>query len=118
MGSNLGSARIDPSLTRHFDGFSLEELETSVEAMRSLRAHPGWLLLSSVLDAEVALIDRDLDGRVLDTRADYASKHGRRGGLRAPELLIEALISRAESRLREQRIKHEGAAEPALGGIA
>jgi hypothetical protein len=120
VGSNLGqvrAARPDPQLSRHFDGFSLEELVAAAEQARLLLAQPGWNLLTGLIQAEVATIDRELDsGRPLDSRADYAAKHGRRGGLMAFEQILTALIDRAESRIAEQRAKHEDGAESPSDG--
>lgn len=117
MGSKPGiaaSRRHDPALTRHFDGLTLERLLSDAEAVQGLAGHPGWTVLAGLLDAEVALIDRKLDGGLLESRAEYAAAHGRRGGLRAAQQFIEALTARADARLAEQRAKHEGdAAEPA-----
>lgn len=114
MGSNL-----DPQFTRHLDDLfpTLEALVEAAEAAQALTAHPGWDALSALLNAEIATIDADLDsGRPLDSRADYAAKHGRRGGLRAPGRALQALVGRAESRLAEQRAKHEGGAESSPDG--
>lgn len=117
MGSKPGiaaSRRHDPGITRHFDGMTLEGLLSDARAVEGLRAHPGWAVLHGLLEAEVALIDRKLDGgSVLESRSEYAAAHGRRGGLRAAQQFIEALVDRAETRLAEQREKHEGVtAEP------
>lgn len=113
MGSNL-QGRLDPKFTRHIDSLfpTLEELVVAGEAADALIAQPGWAHLVRLLEAEIATIDAELDsGRPLESRADYAARHGRRGGLRAPVGALTALISRAESRLEEQRAKHEGGAE-------
>lgn len=114
MGSNL-----DPQFTRHVDYLfprgdaqAFDDLVVAGEAAQALLASPGWPILVALLRREVATIDAELDsGRPLESRADYAAKHGRRGGLRAPELALYALVGRAESRLSEQRAKHEGGAE-------
>jgi hypothetical protein len=109
VGSNLA-----PQFTRHLDDLfpTLEELVNAAEAAQALVATPGWACLSALLHAEVATIDAELDsGRPLESRADYAARHGRRGGLMAPERALQALVGRAESRLAEQRAKHEGDAE-------
>lgn len=111
MGSNL-----DPQFTRHVDALfprpGLQELLDGAEAARALRDAPGWPVLVALLNAETDQIDAELDdGRLLESRAHYAAKHGRRGGLKAPERAIEALIGRAESRLAEQQARHEGDAE-------
>lgn len=115
MGSNLGQVRAvrpDPSLSRHIGDLfpSLEELVAAREAAVALLAQPGWTLLIRLLDAEIATIDATLDsGRVLESKADYAAAHGRRGGLRAPEQVMRLLVERADARLAEQAAKHEQA---------
>lgn len=118
MGSSLGrSAHADPQLTRHFDRLfpTLGELEAAADAARSLISSSGWPVLLDLLGAEVSGIDAKLDsGRPLE-HVEYAAYHGRRGGLRAPAAMLHALIDRAESRLAEQRAKHEGDAEPSPG---
>lgn len=110
QGSNLaGSATAGPELTRHFKQLypTLETLESAAEHARALVTSPGWPVLLDLLGAEVATIDALLDsGRVLE-HAEYAAKHGRRGGLRAPAVVLHALIEHAESKLAEQRVKHE-----------
>lgn len=118
MGSNL-TGRLDPRFTRHVDDLysTLEELVAAGEAAEALLAHPGWAHLDALLNAEVATIDAELDsGRVLESRADYAVRHGRRGALTAPSGALQALVGRAESRLAEQRAKHERDAEPSPDG--
>lgn len=112
MGS---TSRPDPKLTRHLRrDIPLDELVSAAEAVRALVEQPGWQVVLSLLDGEIATIDRELDGRLLDSRAAYARALGRRDGLRAAPALMAALIDRAESRLEEQRRKHERAGETAL----
>lgn len=109
----------DPAFTRHVDDIyhrDLDGLFSAGEMVRALMTHPGWPTLARVLEAEIATIDSQLDGRLLDSRAAYAHAHGRRGGLRALDEAARAIVSRAESRLAEQQRKHEGAAEPAPVG--
>lgn len=119
MGSNPArAAKADPQLSRHIDQLypTLEQLVGAADAARSLSGHPGWGVILELVEAEIATIDRDLDsGRVLDSRADYAAKHGRRGGLKALREFGQVLADRAESRLAEQRAKHEGDAESSRG---
>ena len=115
MGSNLGrSAKADPQLTRHIDDLfpTFGQLEGAAEALGTLARHAGWGLLKELLDAEVALIDRELDsGRLLDSRAEYAARHGRRGGLRAAAGFVDAVVDRYAARADEQRRKHERGGE-------
>jgi hypothetical protein len=114
------STRPDPRLTRHLKDLypTLEQLLEAAEAVRGLLAEPGWPVLQSVLHAEIAEIDRLLDGSERDplTRAQYAGAHGRRGALMAPEQSLRALIDHAERELEEQRRKHESDAEPSRNG--
>jgi hypothetical protein len=119
VGSN--SRQRDPRGSRHFlDNFhSLEEIGLAADAARSLVASPGWQILTGLVEAEIATIDRSLDSRTpLPSRADYAALGGRRGGLRAVPLMIEALIEHADAKFEEQRKKHEGAAEPVPIGVS
>jgi hypothetical protein len=117
VGSNLGTeGRVDPRASRHIKDLfpEFDQLQAAAESARQLTTHPGWVVLSSMLDAEISAIDRVLDGdRVLGSRAEYAGAHGRRGGIRASEEALRALIEQADVALAEQRIKHEGAAESA-----
>lgn len=119
VGSNLGSQRHDPQLTRHLEQLypTLDQLLAAADAARAMIQSPGWLVLSDLVSAEVATIDAELDsGRVLEHRADYTARHGRRGGLRAGIHAVYALLDRAESRLAEQRAKHEGDGESSPEG--
>jgi hypothetical protein len=120
VGSNLGTVaarRPDPHLTRHIDGLhpTLEQLVDAAEAVSTLVEHRGWNVLCALLDSEIATISGELENRrePLASRADYAHRHGRMGGLKAPQHMALALIDRAESRLEEQRRKHEDAGESA-----
>lgn len=97
---------------------ALDELFSAGEHVRSLRAHPGWALLSRVIEEEIAEVDFKLDERLLPTRSEYASLHGRRAGLRAFWQAADAIVAVAEQKRREQQARHEGAAEPALGAAA
>jgi hypothetical protein len=112
MGS---TSRPDPALTRHIRrDIPLDELVSAAEAVRALAEQPGWPVLLSLLDEEIATVEAELDGRLLDSRAAYARAHGRLSGLRAAPALMAALIDRAETRIEEQRRKHERAGETAL----
>lgn len=72
----------------------------------------------SAVDAEIHLIDRDLDGqREPLSQAQYAQRHGRRGGLKALEEMGHELIRIADVELQRQRAKYEGAAETVPEGI-
>jgi hypothetical protein len=110
VGSFLGSGQRDhdPKITRHLKHLTLEQLETASEWIGVTVATPGWEALLGLVEREIAMIDRQLEGdRPLESRAHYAIAHGRRGGLRAMAEFAEALLDEAESRLEEQRAKHE-----------
>lgn len=112
MGSSLGiTVARDPSLSGHFDDLfpTLEQLVEAGDRARALLSSPDWGVLAAVLGAEIAKIDRELDGKWKEpfTQAEFAGRHGRRGGLTAPERALYLLIDRAETRLAEQRAKHE-----------
>lgn len=123
MGSSLGNVPAvrerDPKGSRNIDGLypGLEEIVRAGDAARGLLASDGWRVLMTLVEAEIATIDRLLDSdRLLESRADYAFRHGRRGALRFPEQALRALIGRADARYEEQRAKHEGGAESSPGG--
>lgn len=119
MGSNLGTLRPDPQLTRHINDLypRLDQIEQAAEAVGALVDSRGWAVVLELVDAEIATIDRDLDSSVvLESRAHYAAKHGRRGGLLAVREAANALLVRAESRMQEERRRHEGVAGSAPGG--
>ncbi len=107
-------AREDPALTRHVkdlfpDLVHLFEAETVVE---QLEGHPGWTVVNRLLGAEIDAINAGMEtGRTLD-QAEYAGRHGRIGGLKAAQGVIDAIVSHAERRRQEQSAKHEGPAEP------
>lgn len=113
MGSN--PQRPEPgysSLARDVYSSSLDELFEAGEAVRQLMAHPGWVHVSRLLGAAVADLDASLDGRLKESRSEYAFAHGRRGGLRAMDEAARAIVGYADRRLSEQQTKHErGAAE-------
>lgn len=105
----------DPKFTRHLkDAFpTIESIAEANDAVAATVASPGWNLVLALLNAEIAEIDRQLDsGPLLESRAEYAHLHGRRGGLRGAKDAAHALMHRAETRLEEQRAKHERDAEP------
>lgn len=93
---------------------SLDELFEAGEAVRSLQEHPGWTYLSRLIEAKAAEVDAQMDGRLLDSRSEYAYAHGRRSGLRAMADAAHAIVSEADRKLKEQQARHEGTAEPVL----
>lgn len=109
----------DPRWTGHVDdvfGSDLQELLTAAEAIESLLAHPGWGHVMRLVDVEAAQVSAVTDGRLLESRADYAFAHGRMGGLRSIQHAAQAILDRAALRLEQQRLKHEGTAESVPGG--
>lgn len=106
------SRSVDPRWTGHVNRVfadNLEELLAAAEAVESLLTHPGWTHLSRLLDAEAEQVSAVTDGRLLESRADYAFAHGRMGGIRSITLAAEAILERAQHKLAEQQSKHEGA---------
>lgn len=97
---------------------TLDELFGAGEHVQALKAHPGWAILSRVIEEEIAEIDFKLDERLLPTRSEYASLHGRRAGLRAFWQAADAIVAVAEEKRRQQAQRYEGAAESALGAAA
>lgn len=104
----------DPRLSRHIaDTYpSLDGLFTAAEAAQALVESAGWPVLLNLLDKEISTVEQELEGKLLDSRAAYARAHGRISGLRAAPALLGALIDKADAKLAEQRVRHEGAAEP------
>lgn len=91
---------------------TLEELFTHAENVQSLLVHPGFLLLSSLVESETAELDRYLDGDRDDiSHVTYARKHGRKGGLLRTLDLAHELLDYATRRKAEQQAKHEGSGE-------
>lgn len=94
---------------------TFEDLFEAGDLVASLLEHPGWELVQRLVDAEILEVNRALDGRVLDSRADYAHAHGRRGGLTAVRDAAETIRLVAAMRLAEQKAKHESGAESPVG---
>lgn len=98
---------------------ALSELFEAGDRAAGLLDSPEWMTLNALLRLEIATINRRLEGadaKVLPSRAEYAQLHGRLGGLKAAEGILNALVIRAETRMAEQRAMFEGVAEPASGG--
>jgi hypothetical protein len=89
----------------------LEDLFAAGEHVRGLQAHPGWVYLSRLLEEAIAEIDFSLDGRLLESKSEYAHRHGQRHGLRAMWQAADAIVHTADTKLRQQQEKHEGAGE-------
>jgi hypothetical protein len=117
QGSSLGQ-RPGPPWTGHVDRLfpEFDELFAAAEAVEQLTATPGWEHLMRLLDAEAGEVMAAADSRLLGSRSEYAFAHGRAGGLRGVRLAAGAILARAATRLEQQRVKHEGAAESVPGG--
>ena len=96
----MKSSKADPSLSRHVDGLwdSDPELFLVAESVEQLQSHPGFAAVMAVLREEVASIDRKLDGSPLETPAEYAQQHGRRGALLSAEGAAKAILEKAGKR--------------------
>jgi hypothetical protein len=108
-----------PALTRHVeDAFpELGHLFEAGQQVASLREHPGWAHVQTVLARELDAISARLDhANEPPSQAVYALAHGRRGGLLALKEAADAIVERADKRYAEQKAKHEGAAESAQEG--
>jgi hypothetical protein len=118
VGSILDQA--DRRYLRHLkDAFpTLEGLFTAGAEVADLIDQPGWNHLMTVLDREVATIDRRLDmADQPHSQAQYALEHGRRDGLRSAREAAQAIVLAYLAKLEEQRRRHEGGAEsPPEGG--
>jgi hypothetical protein len=109
----------DPRFANHIKDVwpSLTDLFAAGENVRGLMAHPGWADIFRLIEAQVAEIDRALDGASTPkTQAEYAMEHGRRDGLFGYLRAAQAIVGRADKKLEEQRQRHEGDAEPSPVG--
>lgn len=109
-------AREDAALARHISEFlpTLVEEVDAGELIRSLQAHPGYHLVSSILEAEISTINAEMErAREPMDQAQYAGRHGRIGGLRGFETAAETILARSDRRRGEQEARHE---EPAESG--
>lgn len=112
------SERPDPSFTNLVgEAFGdLDALFSAGDAVGELIAHPGWACLTRLVGLRVAGLDAALDGRLLESRAEYARLTGQRSGVRAVEEAAHAIVAVADRERAKQQRKYEGAAEPALNG--
>jgi HD-like signal output (HDOD) protein len=109
--------RPTPALSRHIARVwrlpeQLPELIEAAEAVERLVAHPGYEVVRSVIEREVATIDRELDSGPSKEAADYAKQHGRRGALTAFDDAAKAIIGTAalERRRAEEHVQLQAAA--------
>lgn len=113
-------ARIPPSITRHVDKLwpareDLPALIESAEAVERTLGTAGFRAIRSVIDLEIATIDRELDGARTLEHADYARLHGRRGALTVLEDAAAAIVVRASKRkaAAESEVAESAAGESA-----
>lgn len=88
-----------PELTRHVDDLwgsreALPQLIENAEAVERTLQSPGFGIVTTVLEAEIASIDRKLGRRALE-HAEYARLHGRRAALLAFADVADAIKGRA-----------------------
>jgi hypothetical protein len=72
----------------------------AAEAAQRLRETAGMQAVRAVLDREIAMIDRQLEGPVTDP-SDYPRLLGRKSGLTAIDGAIDAICERATKRRAE-----------------
>lgn len=105
----------NPVFSRHVTdiwGEDLPGLVASGEHVQNLLFSPGWGAVMRVIDAELALLDSELDGaRSPKEQAEYALAHGRRGGLKAVSDAAKTIMLAAKAR----QARAETAAEPVVG---
>jgi len=106
---------VDPALARHIADLwpreRMDDLFTAGEDVKVALGSAGVQAIERVLTAELAALDRALDGRLHD-HAQYAYMHGRRSALMAMFEAAHAIVVSAE-RLRAQQAElHEGEPEP------
>jgi hypothetical protein len=86
------------------------------EAVADLLGHPGWAHVKRLLDAEALVVSSGMGERLLESRSEYAFRHGRLGGLRAIDTAADAIVRRAEQRRLEQAAKYEDPVGAGSGG--
>jgi hypothetical protein len=97
---------------------TLDSLTSAADAVRGLLAHPGWAHVERLVDAEVAGLDGQMGGRLLESRADYAFLHGQRRGLGAAVGLAHAIVREADKRLEQEQSRIERGVDTPLREIA
>lgn len=103
-------AHENPALTRHVSDLwpDLERLLRVGDQAQQLLAQPGWAAIDLLVDAEIDAINAQMERTTPLSRADYAVRHGRIGGLKAAREAAEAIVAIADERRSEQQAKHEG----------
>jgi hypothetical protein len=69
------------------------DLFAAGDEVLQLLTHPGWRHVQRVIELAQADTDEMLDGRLLDSRADYARAHGRRSGFRSMTEAARAIVA-------------------------
>jgi hypothetical protein len=107
---------VEPTYTSHVrEEFSdLRELFRAGEAVDTLVFDHGWQAVLRLVDAEIAVLDRRLDGKDPLTHVEYAHLHGQRRGLRGMRDAAHALSSHYEAARQEQERKHESSTGEAV----
>ncbi len=107
----------NPAIERHIDKLfpELEHALDAGEAVAEALVTLGWAHVEAVLDAEIDAISAHMEGASVLSRAEYAYRHGRIGGLKAVKQAAEAIIDRANARRDEQEARHEAGAESPAG---
>jgi hypothetical protein len=85
------------------------------EAVEALTGQEGWTHIVRLVEMQVADLDQKLDGRLLDSRSEYARLHGQRSALRGFMEAAHAIVAEAARKRVEQERKHERVAESTLG---
>lgn len=80
------------------------------EAVERLLSQPGMEIVARLVALEVESLDAMLNGRLLDSRAEYARLTGRRGGLGGFLAAAHAIVAEASKKREEQARKHEATA--------
>lgn len=108
--------KIPAAISRHVDELwpgraNLQDLLGAGQAVELAMESSGYQAIKAVLEAEIASIDRQLDGPAPDER-EYRRLHGRRSALTAFEDAAMAIVARANER---RRIAEEDAQREATG---
>ncbi len=112
----MGASDAKAAYTRHVDELwprdQLPSLIEAGEAVERTLDSQGFKIIMEVLAAEVATIDRRLEGTALE-QAEYARLHGRRSALLAAQGAGQAVVSRTMRWVRKAALERDAAAETA-----
>lgn len=98
------------NLTRDAYKGDMTKLFEDGDAVERLLAHPGMEIVTRLVALEADGLDATLNGRLLDSRAEYARLTGRRGGLGGFLAAAYAIVAEASKKRDEQARKHESTA--------